>query len=237
MKSVLDARELSFGNNARRLIERVDVQLAAGERLGLLGVNGAGKSTLLQMLAGVLAPHGGRVQVHGETLHDDRPSPRRHIGYLPQRPPVYRELTVRENLDWAGRLRMLTGSRLKTAIDSVVQQTELGAVADRLAGHLSTGMRQRLGLAQALIHAPTILILDEPTAGLDPVQTEQLRNLLRTLPDTAGVLIATHLLDDVQQLCDRVMVLESGRCIAQQSVNGDTDLMDALRSVPREAAS
>lgn len=236
MESVLLARQLGYGKAAQRRLDAVDLQLAAGDRLGLLGVNGAGKSTLMQLLAGVLVPDAGEVRVMGKNLHGDEAGLRRHIGFLPQRVPAYGELTVRENLAWAGRLRGLEGKTLERAIEAALQRTQLGDLATRLAGRLSAGMLQRLGLAQALIHDPQILILDEPTAGLDPLHTEQLRDLLRALPDATGVVLATHLLDDVQQLCDRVILLDAGRKVAEHAVDADTDLLAHFRAERNAAA-
>lgn len=237
MEPVLQARQLTYGKAGRRRVDAVDLQLAAGGRLGLLGVNGAGKSTLLQLLAGLLVPDAGDVLVLGERLHADHAALRRHIGYLPQRIPVYDELSARENLVWAGQLRKLKGSALDSAIESVLQRTQLSQVAERLAGRLSAGMRQRLGLAQALIHNPQILILDEPTAGLDPLQTDQLRGLLAALPDRIAVLIATHLLDDVQQLCGRVILLDDGRKVGEHAVDTETDLLTHFRGLQSDVVN
>lgn len=230
MNAVLDARQLSYGTQTRRRVDALDVQLGAGDRLGLLGVNGAGKSTLLQLLAGVLAPHAGVVSVMGRTLTADDIGIRRHIGFMPQRVPLYGELSVHENLAWAGRLRQLTGQSLHRAIAAVLARVQLDGVSQRLAGQLSAGMVQRLGLAQALIHEPSILILDEPTAGLDPLQTENIRDLLKALPADCSVILATHLLDDVQQLCDRVILLDAGRKAAEHAVTDDSDLLAHFRN-------
>jgi len=229
MKAVLDARQLTHGPEARRRVDTLDLQLKVGDRLGLLGVNGAGKSTLLQLLAGVLAPHAGEVRVMGHALSADNAGVRRHIGFMPQRVPLYGDLTVHENLAWAGRLRRLSGQPLRQAIDAALQRVQLGGLSQRLAGQLSAGMVQRLGLAQALIHAPPVLILDEPTAGLDPLQTENIRDLLKDLPADTSVILATHLLDDVQQLCDRVILLDAGRKVAEHAVTGQTDLLAHFR--------
>jgi len=229
MKPLLLARQLSYGVASRPRLSNFDLQLQRGDRLGLLGVNGAGKSTLMQVLAGILAPSDGEVRILGQRLDQAGPTLRRHIGYLPQRVPIYPELTVRENMDWAGRLRGLKGQPLRTAAEGALQQVELGAFSRRLAGRLSAGMEQRLGLAQAIMHQPDILILDEPTAGLDPLQTEQVRDLLRNLSADTSVILATHLLDDVQQLCNRVILLDEGRKTAEHEVTPDIDLLQYFR--------
>jgi ABC-2 type transport system ATP-binding protein len=229
MKPVLLARQLSYGNPDRPRLRDFDLQLQPGDHLGLLGINGAGKSTLMQLLAGILAPSRGEVLVLGQRLDRAGPALRRHIGFLPQRVPFYPELTVGENLQWAGRLRGLSGQGLADAIGTVLDQVRLADFSQRLAGRLSAGMAQRLGLAQALVHRPDILILDEPTAGLDPLQTEQIRGVLGSLGDETSVVLATHLLDDVQQLCNRVILLDAGCKKAEQEVTPDTDLLRHFR--------
>jgi ABC-2 type transport system ATP-binding protein len=229
MKPVLLARQLSYGNPDRPRLSDFDLQLQPGDRLGLLGINGAGKSTLMQLLAGILTPSRGEVLILEQRLDQAGPALRRHIGFLPQRVPFYPELTVTENLQWAGRLRGLSGQGLIDAIDTVLDQVRLAEFNRRLAGRLSAGMAQRLGLAQALVHRPDILILDEPTAGLDPLQTEQIRGLLGSLGGETSVVLATHLLDDVQQLCNRVILLDAGRKKAEHEVTPDTDLLRHFR--------
>ena len=224
MEPVLLARQISHGHRDRPRLSKLDLQLEPGDRLGLLGINGAGKSTLMQILAGVLAPTHGEVEIRGRRLDRDGPAARRHIGFLPQRIPAYAELTVAENLDWAGRLRGLRGATLDEAVEAVLHQVRLGEYRQRLAGRLSAGMAQRLGLAQALVHKPAILILDEPTAGLDPLQTEQIRELLAGLDAGTSIILATHLLDDVQRLCNRVILLEAGHKTAEHEVTAATDL-------------
>jgi ABC-2 type transport system ATP-binding protein len=229
MKPLLLARHLSLGPAQRPRLTDIDLHLEPGDRLALLGVNGAGKSTLMQVLAGILAPDSGEVLILGQRLDRAGPRLRRHIGFLPQQIPCYPELTVTENLQWAGHLRGLEGQPLQTAIDRALRQVQLGEQAARLGGSLSAGMRQRLGLAQAVLHRPDVLILDEPTAGLDPLQTEQIRELLSTLTAACSLVLATHLLDDVQRLCNRVILLDGGRKTAEHAVTPDTDLLTHFR--------
>jgi len=229
MKPVLLARQISYGNANRPRLSNFDLKLEPGDRLGLLGINGAGKSTLMQLLAGILVPSRGEVEILGQRLDQAGATLRRHIGFLPQRLPVYPELTVAENLSWAGRLRGLTGKPLTEAIDTILAQVQLSEFSRRLAGRLSAGMAQRLGLAQAMLHQPDILILDEPTAGLDPLQTEQIRALLEQLAADTSMVLATHLLDDVQRLCNRVILLDAGCKKAEHEVTADTDLLMHFR--------
>ncbi|MCP5438346.1 MAG: ABC transporter ATP-binding protein [Chromatiaceae bacterium] len=229
MKPLLLARQVSYGPARNPRLTDIDLQLAAGDRLALLGTNGAGKSTLLQLLAGILGPTTGEVRVLGQRLDQAAPALRRHIGFLPQRVPAYAELNVVENLRWAGQLRGLRRQALDAAIERVLLTLQLDKVRSRLAGRLSQGMLQRLGLAQAVLHEPDILILDEPTAGLDPLQTEQIRELLGALSSRCSLILATHLLDDVQRLCDRVILLDGGRKRSEHAVTPDTDLLAHFR--------
>lgn len=236
MEPLLQVDRLCLGRGQRRRLEHVDLQLAHGERVGLLGINGAGKSSLLAVLAGVLAPTAGTVALLGRRLDRDLAA-RRSIGYLPQQVPAYRELSVRENLAWAGRLRGLSGTDLDAAVDTALAAVQLDRLAGRLAGRLSAGMLQRLGLGQALIHRPALLLLDEPTAGLDPVQTEHMRELLAALPHTTTLLLASHLLDDVQYLCQRVIVLDGGRKTGDHPVVADSDLRHHFRRIDHPTAA
>lgn len=206
----------------------IDLRLERGERLGLVGLNGAGKSTLLHILAGAMAPDRGQVELLGKSLIGSNIELRRDIGYLPQRVPAYPELRVRENLLLAGRLRGLTGKALADAVATRLADLQLGSVAERLAGRLSDGMLQRLGLAQAVIHDPALLLLDEPTAGLDPLQTAQVRELLATLSAHHSLIIATHLLDDVYQLCSRAVIMRGGAIGSDHEVSPGMDLMAHL---------
>jgi ABC-2 type transport system ATP-binding protein len=183
-----------------------------GEVLGLLGVNGAGKSTTLSMIAGAMRPDGGSIRLDGEDFLEHPELGRRRIGWLPERAPLWQELTVREHLLAHGRLRGLNGKTLRQAVDRMLERLELGTMARRLAGVLSQGQRQRLGLACALLHRPALLILDEPANALDPVQVAALRQLIRE-EAAAGtaVVLSTHLLAEVTAVCGRVAILHEGR--------------------------
>jgi ABC-2 type transport system ATP-binding protein len=237
MNPLISVRQVCCGTHPRQRLIAVDLEVAAGDRLALLGVNGAGKSTLMEMLAGLLEPDAGEILLDGQSLYTTDAGPRRQIGYLPQRIPAYAELTVRENLDIAARLRGLEPSACAEAVDRVIAQTQLGDQADRLAGRLSAGMLQRLGIAQTLVHSPRILILDEPTAGLDPLQANGLRTLLGGLANDVTLLLATHLLDDVTALCDRVALLDTGRKVAEHVVTPELDLVACLRHGDRSESA
>ena len=210
MEPLLSATKLCLPPRLRD----IDIDLHHGEVLGLLGVNGAGKSSVLAALAGVLPLAGGEVRYHGRSLHT-HPRLRRHIGWLPQHAPVYGDMTVQENLHFRAALQ---GCDSK-AVDSALDQFNLGGLRRRLAARLSGGERVRLGLACCLVHRPQVLLLDEPTAGLDAVQSEQLHQLIRNLAGERAVLIASHLLPDIEALCQRALLLHQGRIVADEPVS------------------
>lgn len=189
----------------------LSLALERGRVLGLLGVNGAGKSTTLSMVAGALAPDEGRILLDGEDLADHPSLARRRVGWLPERAPLWQELTVGEHLDAHGRLRGLKGAALKQARARMVERLELAPLERRLAGVLSQGQRQRLGLACALLHQPALLVLDEPGNALDPVQVATLRALIREQAAAGtAVILSTHVLGEVTAVCDRVAILHDG---------------------------
>jgi ABC-2 type transport system ATP-binding protein len=206
---VLALEQASRALAGRLVVRDLNLALAKGEVLGLLGVNGAGKSTTLRMIAGILAPSAGRVRLGGEDLAEHPELARRRIGYLPEVPPVHVELTVAEYLDFCARLHGLAGDA-RAAADRAIERCDLGDARRRLIGALSKGYRQRVGLAQAIVHAPELIVLDEPASGLDPVQAERLRELVRELGADHAVVLSTHVLPDVVACCDRVAILHEG---------------------------
>lgn len=196
----------------RPAVQALSLALARGEVLGLLGVNGAGKSTTLAMIAGALRPDDGGIRLDGADFLERPELARRLIGWLPERAPVWPELNVTEHLEAHGRLRGLRGGALRTACGNIAERLELQPLARRLAGMLSQGQRQRLGLACALLHRPALLVLDEPANGLDPVQSAALRVLIREQAAAGtAVILSTHLLAEVTATCDRVAILHEGR--------------------------
>jgi ABC-2 type transport system ATP-binding protein len=211
-----DTTLLRLENVSRRLagrtvVEDVALSLDRGSVLGLLGVNGAGKTTTLRMICGVLAPSRGRVFIDGA---DIRENPRRAagaLGYLPELPPLYAELRVVEYLTFCARLRRLRGTALTVAVDKAIERCGLTEVRRRLIGNLSKGYQQRVGIAQAIVHDPALIVLDEPASGLDPLQSSNIRALIRELGKDRAVILSTHLIADVNQCCDRVAILHRGR--------------------------
>ncbi len=192
-------------------VDQISFRIGRGEIVGLLGHNGAGKSTIMKMITGFLEPDKGRIYIAGKNLEDDPLSARQMIGYLPENCPVYPEMTVIDYLDYCACLRGLTGSQRQQAIHQTIEQTGLYEKALATIGTLSRGYRQRVGVAQALLHKPQILILDEPTNGLDPGQIEQMRELIKQLGKQATVIVSTHILQEVEATCDRVLILRRGR--------------------------
>lgn len=192
-------------------VEGVSFQIGRGEIVGLLGHNGAGKSTIMKMLTGYLEPSHGQVMIDGEDVAMHLEQARMRIGYLPENCPVYPEMTVVDFLDYTATLRGISASQRPAAIRQVIKQTELAEKATTVIANLSRGFCQRVGLAQALLHNPDILILDEPTNGLDPRQIIHVRELIRRLGEHATVIVSTHILQEVEALCDRVLILRQGR--------------------------
>ena len=194
----------------RDIVAGLDLALERGV-LGLLGVNGAGKTTTLRMAAGVLAPTSGRVRLDGRDLYEEPEHARRRIGYLPETPPLHDELNAQEYLGHCARLHGVERRAVAAAVARAIERCGLGEVRRRLLGALSKGYRQRVGIAQAIVHEPALIVLDEPASGLDPVQAVNLRELARSLGRDHAVVLSTHVLPDVAACCDRVAILHRGR--------------------------
>jgi ABC-2 type transport system ATP-binding protein len=199
-------------------VRNISFDVKRGEVLGFLGPNGAGKSTTMQMLAGNLAPTSGQILINGIDLLDQPRRAKADIGYLPEQPPLYKELTVNEYLAYAARINRIARPQQREAIDSAKQRCGLTEVGRRLIGNLSKGYQQRVGIAQAIIHSPAIVILDEPTVGLDPIQIREIRHLIRELGDNHGVILSTHILPEVQATCDRVQIIHNGELVLSDSL-------------------
>lgn len=194
--------------------DNISFEINAGELVGLLGLNGAGKTTTLNMLTGFLAPTDGKVYIDGIDLSKEPLKAARHIGFLPDTPPVYNEMTVRDYLGFVYDIKDVKSLHKKDHIAEVCKQTDILDVLGRVTGHLSRGYKQRVGLAAALIGDPDILILDEPTVGLDPKQIKDIRQLIAKLAESRAVILSTHILPEVEAICGRVLVLSSGKLAA-----------------------
>lgn len=201
-------------------MDGIDIEVRPGEVLGLLGPNGAGKTSTMQMLTGNLAPSAGAIHICGIDLLENPVAAKSRIGYLPETPPLYRELNVREYLQLAARLHRVPRAQCAAAVERAIARCNLGEVSRKLIGTLSKGYQQRVGIAQAIVHEPELVILDEPTVGLDPNQILDIRALVRELGRSHGVMLSTHILSEVEAVCDRVQILHHGRAVFASSIAG-----------------
>lgn len=232
---LLEVSGLSHWYSKRQALKGLTFGLGRGQIMGLLGPNGAGKTTCLRVLAGLLAPDRGQVRLLGEELTDAPPRLRRRIGFLPEHPPLYPEMRVHEQLRHAARLHRLPGHAITKAVGDTLGRCGLMDVRDQQVGTLSKGYRQRLGLAQAIVHGPDLIILDEPTDGLDPVQIREVRQLVQDLSSERGLILSSHVLPDIQASCDRVLILRDGECLHQGPIDaeGKNAVHVALERPPR----
>ncbi|MBL6448639.1 gliding motility-associated ABC transporter ATP-binding subunit GldA [Fulvivirga sp. 29W222] len=202
----------------QKAIDNISFNVQEGEILGFLGPNGAGKSTTMKIATCYLPPDDGMVEISGYDVVEQSMEVRKQIGYLPEHNPLYLEMYVREYLGFMGKLHGLKGGNLKSKIDDMVQLTGLTREQNKKIEALSKGYRQRVGLAQALIHDPKVLILDEPTTGLDPNQIIEIRNLIKNISKNKTVIFSTHIMQEVQALCDRVVVINKGKIVADDAI-------------------
>lgn len=218
-KQLLSVQHLSRHYGALAAVNNISFHLNKGEVLGFLGPNGAGKSSTMQVITGNLAPSHGQINVCGFDLLDSAKQAKANIGYLPEHPPLYRELTVDEYLLFCAQLNRLEKSKQKIALQRAKERCGLTEVGKRLINNLSKGYQQRVGIAQAIIHSPEIVILDEPTVGLDPIQIREIRTLIRELAEDHGVILSTHILPEVQMTCDRVQIINRGQLVYSDDIN------------------
>jgi ABC-2 type transport system ATP-binding protein len=234
----VSARELTRRFGANAVVVGLDLELRRGEVLGLLGPNGAGKTTTMQMLTGNLAPSAGSISICGIDLLERPVAAKARIGYLPEVPPLYRELKVDEYLRLAARLHRVPRAQVEEALGRAKRRCGIADIGMRMIGTLSKGYQQRVGIAQAIIHTPDVVILDEPTVGLDPNQIREIRALIRELSDSHSVILSTHILPEVEAVCDRVQILHRGRIVYNDSIDalrrfrGAATLLVGLRHPP-----
>lgn len=210
---MIEAQQLCRRYGDLLAVDDVSFRIGRGEIVGLLGHNGAGKTTIMKMMTGYLEPTSGRVLIEGGEVRPDSALTRRRIGYLPENCPVWSDMTVLEYLDYQAALHGVPAHERDAAVVRAVRRTDLAAKATAAISTLSRGYRQRVGVAQALLHSPDIVILDEPTNGLDPTQIRHMRELIRELARSATVIVSTHILQEVQAVCERALILRGGRLV------------------------
>src|SRR5258708_758359 len=216
---MISVRDLSKRYERNTGVEEFSFEGGKGQMVGFLGPNGAGKTTTMRMLTCFLPPSSGTATVAGFDVLEAPLEVKKRIGYLPEAPPLYLEMRTAEYLTFVGRLKGLSGAELRHRVDSVCDRCAAGDVKNKLLGKLSKGYRQRVGLAQAIIHNPEVLILDEPTAGLDPKQINETRDLIKSLAGDHTIILSTHILPEVEQTCEKVIIINKGKLVATDSVN------------------
>jgi ABC-2 type transport system ATP-binding protein len=232
----IDVSGLGKNYGAQKAVDNISFTLNKGEIVGFLGPNGAGKSTTMKMITGFLTPDTGLAKVCGIDVQVDPISAKRKIGYLPEANPLYHEMYIREYLDFIAGVHGIADK--KTAIASVIQLTGLTPESTKKIGQLSKGYKQRVGLAAALIHDPEVLVLDEPTSGLDPNQIIEIRNVIRAQGKNKTVLFSSHILQEVTAICDRVIIINKGKMVANDSLanlqSGGQSLESVFRSLTNQ---
>jgi ABC-2 type transport system ATP-binding protein len=220
MTPLIQVEQLYRYYGDHRAVNNVTFTLEKGEILGFLGPNGAGKSSTMQMICGNLAPTSGQILINGIDILDNPKEAKRELGYLPEIPPVYRELTVDEYLGYCARLHGVARDKIRAALDQAKERCGLTEAGERLIGNLSKGYQQRVGIAQAILHTPAVIILDEPTVGLDPIQIREIRELIRELGKEHGIILSTHILPEVRESCTRVQIIHKGSLVLNDSIEG-----------------
>lgn len=221
----VEAVELTRLYGGRAAVSDVSFTLKQGQVLGFLGPNGAGKSTTMKMLTGNLAPSGGAIKICGIDMMENPKEAKALIGYLPEMRPLYKEFTVDEYLTIAARLHRVSPKHIKKAVEHAKQRCGLTHMSKRLIENLSNGYQQRVGIAQAIIHNPMVVILDEPTVGLDPIQIRDIRALIKEIGQEHSVIVSTHILPEVEMVCDHVQIIDKGKLV----FNGEIDVLKRLR--------
>jgi ABC-2 type transport system ATP-binding protein len=211
---MIEVRDLRKTFGERVALGGISFRVEKGEILGFLGPNGAGKTTTMRILTGFMPPTSGTAIVAGHDVVERPREVKRRIGYLPEHPPLYKEMTVQSYLGFVARIKGVTRKSIRPAVGSALERCGLREVAGRLIQNLSKGYQQRVGIAQAIVHSPEVMILDEPTVGLDPRQIQKIRNLIRSFRGEKTVILSTHIIPEVEKLCDRVAIINEGRIVA-----------------------
>ena len=217
---MIDVRNLSKIYGQRRAIDQLSFSIKKGDVVGFLGPNGAGKTTTMKIITGFMAATEGHVRVAGFDVFENPIDVKKRIGYLPETPPVYGDMRVDEYLRFVAELKGVPRDRLTTLVERSIEKTDLGSVRKRLIQNLSKGYRQRVGISQALVSDPEVLILDEPTVGLDPRQVAEIRTVIKDLAGEHTIILSTHILPEVQATCERIIIINRGQIVAQDTIEG-----------------
>jgi ABC-2 type transport system ATP-binding protein len=227
---VIEVKELTRYYGPKQAISNVSFKVKKGEILGLLGPNAAGKTTTMRILTCYMPPTSGTATVGGYDIFEQGLDVRKITGYLPENPPLYSDLTVVDYLNFVAKVKGIEKARLKSEVDSVVEKTTIGEVRGRVIGKLSKGFKQRVGLAQALLNNPQVVIFDEPTVGLDPKQIIEIRELIKKLKGEHTIILSSHILPEVEQTCERVVIISEGKVVAEDTPE---NLMSRMRGIDR----
>jgi ABC-2 type transport system ATP-binding protein len=219
---MIEVSHLTKAYGPRTAVNDLSFEVKKGEIVGFLGPNGAGKSTTMKILTGFMPATSGQARIAGFDVFENPIDVKRNVGFLPETPPVYPEMTVQDYLEFATELHGVARGKVKAAVSNALEKTSLGSVRGRLIGNLSKGYRQRVGLAQALAHNPQVLILDEATVGLDPKQIIEIRELIKSLGGDHTVILSSHILPEVTATCERIIVINRGKIVAEDTIQGLT---------------
>jgi ABC-2 type transport system ATP-binding protein len=219
---MIEVTGLSKSYGTKNAIDNLSFKVGKGEVLGFLGPNGAGKSTTMKILTGFMPATDGTARVAGFDVFENPIEVKRRVGYLPETPPVYREMIVADYLTYAARLHGVSKVDLKKSVDTALAKCGLTQVSHRLIGNLSKGYKQRVGIAQAIVHNPDVLILDEPTVGLDPIQIIEIRELIKSFSGDHTVILSTHIMQEVQATCSSVLIINNGKILAHDAIGAVT---------------
>ncbi|MEK6627918.1 MAG: ABC transporter ATP-binding protein [Bdellovibrionota bacterium] len=216
---MIEVSHLSKKYGEHQAISDLNFTIQKGEVVGFLGPNGAGKSTTMKIITGFMAPSGGEAKICGFDVFENPIEVKKRIGYLPETPPLYADMLVEDYLKYVAQLKLVPKDKIKSYVASALKKTQLTEVKNRLIQNLSKGFKQRVGIAQALVSRPEVLILDEPTVGLDPKQVSEIRDLIRDLRGDHTIILSTHILPEVQVTCDKVIIIHEGKIVAQETID------------------
>ncbi len=230
---MIEVRNLTKDYGQRRAIESLNFKVEKGEVVGFLGPNGAGKSTTMKIITGFMAPTSGEALVCGYDVFENPMEVKKRIGYLPETPPVYGDMYVKDYLEFVAQLKLVEKHKISQFVKNAIEKTNLGPVQNRLIQNLSKGFRQRVGIAQALVSDPEVLILDEPTVGLDPKQVAEIRDLIKELRGQHTIILSTHILPEVEATCERIIIINQGKIVAQESLS---NIANATKNTTRQVS-